>query len=113
MVKVLYSELCLRAQAHIFHPGQLIKGRIYVIIITDPYQIPLFSLCNISAIAASTFYQEKFWYSSVIVIDNYFGQTAILDILQPALGFALSSFSEAPLLAAIYPILPLASVIIY
>ena len=64
-------------------------------IITDPYQIPLFSLCNISTIAASTFYQEKIWYSSVIIIDNYFGQTAILDILQLASGFALSSFSEA------------------
>ena len=53
-------------------------------IITDPYQIPLFSLCNISAIAASTFYQEQIWYSSVIIIDNYFGQTALLNILQPA-----------------------------
>ena len=67
----------------------------YGIIITDPYQIPLFSLCIISTIAASTFYQEKIWYSSVIIIDNYFGQTALLNILQPASGFALSSFSFA------------------
>ena len=64
-------------------------------IITDPYQIPLFSLCNISAIAASTFYQEQIWYSSVIIIDNYFGQTALLNILQLAEGEAEAAESEA------------------
>ena len=32
---------------------------LYLYIITDPYQIPLFSLCIISTIAASTFYQRE------------------------------------------------------
>ena len=91
------SQVFMRTALRVFYSRQLMNLLyiLYIYIITNPYQIPLFSLCNISAIAASTFYQEKIWYSSVIIIDNYFGQTALLNILQPASGFALSSFSFA------------------